>query len=68
MHHGTVQEGNARITLDGSTALDKGNFTENSQFQLQAAIHDGDITELQHAFGTDYKVSGKLNLTRASGG
>ncbi len=63
LHHGTVQEGNARITLDGSTALDKGNFTENSQFQLQAAIHDGDITELQHAFGTDYKVSGKLNLS-----
>jgi len=68
LHHANIQEGSARITLDGSTALDKGNFTENSQFQIQAAIHDGDITELQHAFGTDYKLSGKLNLTLQASG
>lgn len=68
VHHATVQEGSARITLYGSTSLDKGNFTENSQFKVQAAIHDGDITEFQHAFGTSYKISGKLNLTLQAAG
>ena len=68
LHHAIVQEGSARITLDGSTALDKGNFTENSQFQVQAAIHDGDITQLQHAFGTEYRISGNLNVTLQAAG
>ncbi len=68
VHHATVQEGSARITVDGSAALDKGNFNENSQFKIQAAIHDGDITEFQHAFGTSYKISGKLNLTLQAAG
>jgi len=68
LHHATIQEGSARINIDGSTALDQGNFTENSQFQVQAAIHDADITQLQHAFGTDYPFSGKLNLTLQAAG
>ena len=68
LHHATIQEGSTQITLDGSTALDKGDFTDSSQFQVQASIHDGDISELQRAVATDYPISGKLNLTIQAAG
>ncbi len=63
LHHAVVQEAGAQLNLDGSSALEKGNFTDNSQFHLQAALHNADITELQRVMGTDYPVGGKLNFT-----
>ena len=51
LHHTVVQEGTAQLTVDGSAALDRGNFTDTSQFQVQAAMHDADIAELQRALG-----------------
>lgn len=68
LHHTVVQEGTAQLTLDGSSALDKGNFTDTSQFQVQAAMHDANIAELQRALGFDYPVSGKLNFTLHAAG
>ncbi len=61
--HGIVQEGTARLTVDGSAALEKGSFTENLPFHVQATMRNADIVELQHAAGTDYPVSGSLNFT-----
>ncbi len=63
LHHALIQEGGAQLNLDGTTTLDKGNFTENSQFQVQAAMQNADVAGLQRAAGFDYPVSGKLNFT-----
>jgi translocation and assembly module TamB len=68
LHHAAIKEGSAQLTVDGSSTLDRGNFTPSSQFQVQAAIHDADIAELQRAVGTDYPVSGKLNLSVQAAG
>ena len=68
LHHTVVQEGSAQLTIDGSAALDGGKFTDTSQFQVQAAMHDADIDQLQHAFGLDYPVSGKVNFTLHAAG
>ncbi len=61
--HGIVQEGTARLTVDGSAALEKGSFTENLPFQVRATMRNADIVELQRAAGIDYPVSGSLNFT-----
>ena len=63
-----IQEGAAQLKVDGSTQLDRGNFTDNSHFQVHATVHDADVTDLQRVAGFDYPVSGKLNLAvQASG-
>ena len=68
LHHAVVQEAGAQLTLDGSSALDRGDFTRASQFQVQAAMHDADIAELQRALGLEYPVSGKMNFTLHAAG
>jgi len=68
LHHAVVKEGNAQLTIDGTTALDKGNFTGGSRFQVQAAMHNADVSELQRAFGTEYHVSGQLNFNVSASG
>jgi translocation and assembly module TamB len=68
LHHTVVREGTAQLTIDGSSTLDRGDFTDASQFQVQAAMHDGDIDQLQHAIGLDYPLSGKLNFTLHAAG
>jgi translocation and assembly module TamB len=68
LHHAVVQEAGAQLTLDGSSALDRGNFTDTSQFQVQAAMKDADIAELERALGVDYPVGGKLNFTLHAAG
>ena len=62
VHHGVLQQGNARLNLDGSATLQNGSFTETTPFQLQAALHNADVPSLQRALGLDYPVSGMLNL------
>jgi len=68
LHNATILEGNARITVDGAAALDKGNFRENSAFQVRAAMHDADVAALQRTVGLDYPVTGTLNLTVQAAG
>jgi translocation and assembly module TamB len=68
LHHAVIQEGGAQLNVDGTTTLDKGNFTDNSQFQVEAAMHNADVAELERVAGFDYPVTGKLNFTiQASG-
>ncbi len=42
LHHAVVQEAGAQLNLDGSSALEKGNFTDNSQrtgwFRMQVSL------------------------------
>jgi len=68
LHHGVVQEGGAQLTVAGSAALNKGNFTDDSQFQLQAALHNGDVVELLQRAGLDYPVKGTLSFTVQAAG
>ena len=68
VHHGVIEEGTARLNVDGSATLEKGSFTPNLPFQVQAAIQNADIGELQRAAGWNYPVTGTLNFTlRAEG-
>ncbi len=68
VHHGFIEEGDARLNVDGSATLQKGSFTENLPFQVQAVIHDADVAELQRAAGLNYPVTGTLNLTLQAAG
>jgi translocation and assembly module TamB len=68
LHNATIQEGNARIALDGTATLNKGNFTENSAFQVHAAMHDADVAALQRTMGLNYPISGTLNFTVQAAG
>ncbi len=68
LHKAIIREGEARLNIDGSAALEKGEFSDASQFHVQASVHDADVTELQRAAGTDYPLSGKLNFTVQAAG
>ncbi len=68
LHKAVVQEGSAQLNLDGTAVLDKGEFTDNSQFHVQAVVHNADVTSLQHAAGTSYPLSGTLNLSLQASG
>jgi translocation and assembly module TamB len=68
LHHAIIQEGSACLNVDWTAALDKGSFTDDSPFQLQATVHNADVAELQRAAGLNYPVSGTLNLTVEAAG
>jgi len=68
VHHSIIQEGSAHLNVDGSATLVKGSFTENLPFQVQAAIRDADVAELQRAAGLNYPVTGTLNFTVQAAG
>ena len=68
LHNAVIQEGGAQLKIDGATALDKGNFTDDSPFHVQATVKDADIAALQHAAGTDYPLGGKLNFAVQAAG
>lgn len=68
LHNAIIQERSAHLKLDWTAALVKGNFTEDSLFQLQAAVHNADVTDLQHAAGFNYPVTGTLNATLQAAG
>ena len=62
LHDAVVRQGDARISVDGTVTLDNGKVSDNSSFQVKAAVHDADLAGLQAAVGTGYPLSGKLNL------
>jgi translocation and assembly module TamB len=68
LHNAIIQEGSAHLNVDWTAALVKGNFTDDSLFQLQAAIHNADVADLQHAAGFSYPVTGTLNATLQAAG
>jgi len=68
LHHSVIQEGDAHLNVDWTAGLEKGSFTEDSLFQLQAAIRNADVTELQRAAGLNYPVQGALTATLEASG
>jgi len=68
LHHGIVEEGGAQLHLDGTSALVKGAFTDNTQFTVHAVLQNGDIAQLQKTAGFSYPVQGKLNFAITAAG
>lgn len=68
LHHTVIQEAGAQLHIDGTATLDKGDFTESSQFDAQAVLHNGDIAELQHVAHLDYPLQGKLSFAIKAAG
>lgn len=56
------------LNLDGSAALEHGNFVDSSVFDVHAVVHDGDVISIQKTLGTDYPVTGQANITLQASG
>ena len=68
LNNGIVEQGAARLNLDGSVQLKDGEFNDNSPFQFDASLRNADMSDLQKTVGTDYAVKGIVNLViQASG-
>jgi translocation and assembly module TamB len=68
LHQATLTSAGMTLNVDGSAALDDGNFVDNSAFQLHAVMHNGDLAGLQQTLGTGYPLTGNAELTvQASG-
>jgi translocation and assembly module TamB len=68
LHHAVIQRGGATLTGDASATLHNGEFTDQSPFDLQLAVKDGDATRFQEMIGTDYPVTGRVNLALKAAG
>lgn len=62
-HNGVVRRGTAELTFDGSTALTKGDFTDHSPFSARVNLRNANLADVQSLAGTQYPVTGIINLT-----
>ncbi len=63
LHNGVMQEGAARLNLDGSAQLENGAFSDRSPIEVHASLRNAGATDLQKTLGTDYPLTGVVNLT-----
>jgi translocation and assembly module TamB len=68
LHDAVVSTAGMMLNIDGSAALDNGDFVDNSHFELHAAVHNGDVASIQKMLGTDYPLAGEANLTMQAAG
>jgi translocation and assembly module TamB len=68
LDHSIIQSGATTLNLDGSAALENGNFVDDSAFELHAVMHNGDVTSIQKMLGTDYPLTGDANVTLQASG
>jgi len=68
LRNGVIEQGSAHLNVDGSATLQDGTFTRDTPFDVRASIHNGSIADLQRTLGTNYPLSGVVNLrVQASG-
>lgn len=67
-HNGVVEQGAARLNLDGSVQLQDGTFTDHSPFQLNVSLREASLGDLQQTVGTNYPVKGVVNLNLQASG
>lgn len=63
LRNGVIQQGDAHLYVDGSATLDDGTFTDHSPFDVHVSLRNAKASDLQHTIGTDYPVSGVVNLS-----
>jgi translocation and assembly module TamB len=63
LSNGTIEQGSAHLNVDGSITLENGSFTDTSPFEVRASIRNANLADLQRTIGTDYPVSGVVNLS-----
>ena len=68
LHNGVIEQGGAHLNVDGSATLDDGGFTDHSPFEVRASIQNANVADLQRTLGTDYPVSGVVNLSLLASG
>ena len=68
LRNGVIQQGSANLNVDGSATLDNGAFTDSSPFEVHASIRNANVADLQRTIGTDYPVSGIVNLNLDASG
>ncbi len=66
--HSVIQSAAMTLNLDGSAALEDGNFVDDSAFELHTVIHNGDLAGIQKMLGTDYPLAGDVNVTLQASG
>lgn len=59
--HATLLHGRAQISLDATSSLQRGIFTDNSAFTIRTNVHGADLGEVQAILGYGYPVSGQLD-------
>jgi translocation and assembly module TamB len=68
LQHAVIRRAEATLTLAATAGLRDGAFTDDSTFELQLAVKDGDAARFQQMIGTDYPVTGKINLRGSASG
>jgi translocation and assembly module TamB len=68
VHHAVITASGSTVKLDGSASLEDGNLVDDSTFQLHAAMQHGDLSALQRIVGTNYPLTGDINLTVEASG
>ena len=68
LRNGVIEQGSAHLNVDGSATLDNGSFTDRSPFEVHASIRNANVADLQRTIGTDYPVSGVVNLNLDASG
>lgn len=66
--NGVLRHSDTRLGFDLSASLHDGRFLSQDQFTLHLNIHNADVGELQSLAGSNYPVSGRLNLVLQAGG
>ncbi len=68
LHQAVVNTAGMTLNIDGSAALAKGEFADDSALELHAAVHNGDVGSIQKMLGTDYPITGEANATLQASG
>jgi translocation and assembly module TamB len=68
LRNGVIEQGNAHLNVDGSANLEDGSFTRNSPFTVHASIHNASVADLQQTIGTNYPLSGTVNINLQASG
>ncbi len=68
LHNGVIEQGTARLNVDGSAAVTDSGFNANTPFQLRASIHNGSVADVQRTIGTNFPVSGMVNFSVEASG
>ncbi len=61
--NGRVGRGTAQVLFSGRSTLVNGRLDDTSGFQTQVEVRNANLADIQSIAGTDYPVTGSINLT-----